>query len=82
MPTKDFAGVAWRDYGQVIVVDDVSAAYELADAFASEHVQILTKSPREALHAMKNYGALFLGEGTCVSYGDKAIGTNHTLPTR
>lgn len=82
MPTKDFAGVAWRDYGQVIVVDDIAAAYKLADEFASEHVQILTKSPREALSKMRNYGALFLGEETCVSYGDKAIGTNHTLPTR
>ncbi len=50
--------------------------------YASEHVQILTASPREALEEMRNYGALFLGEGTCVSYGDKVIGTNHMLPTR
>ncbi len=82
MPTRDFAGVAWRDYGQVIVVDDIVAAYALADKFASEHVQILTRDPRAALKSMKNYGALFLGEQTCVSYGDKVIGTNHTLPTR
>ena len=66
----------------IVRVDDLDAAYALADEFASEHVQILTESPREALVKMSNYGALFLGEGTCVSYGDKVIGTNHTLPTR
>lgn len=82
MPTKDFAEPAWRDHGQVIIVDNLAAAYELADDFASEHVQILTENPREALESMRNYGAMFLGEGTCVSYGDKVIGTNHTLPTR
>ncbi|WP_338892191.1 histidinol dehydrogenase [Rhodococcus sovatensis] len=82
MPTRDFAGAAWRDHGQVIVVADIEAAYALADTFASEHVQILTSEPRRALDAMTNYGALFLGEKTCVSYGDKVIGTNHTLPTR
>ncbi|OZE37595.1 MULTISPECIES: histidinol dehydrogenase [unclassified Rhodococcus (in: high G+C Gram-positive bacteria)] len=82
MPTRDFAGVAWRDHGQVIVTADIEAAYALADTFASEHVQILTDTPRRALEAMSNYGALFLGERTCVSYGDKVIGTNHTLPTR
>jgi sulfopropanediol 3-dehydrogenase len=82
MPTNDFAGPAWRDYGEVVVTDDVASAYALADTYASEHVQILTADPRDALEAMRNYGALFLGEGTCVSYGDKVIGTNHTLPTR
>ena len=82
MPTRDFAMPAWRDHGQVVVVDDLDAAFALADKFASEHVQVLTQSPRDALAKMRNYGALFLGEGTCVSYGDKVIGTNHTLPTR
>lgn len=82
MPTSDMAGPAWRDHGQVHLVDDLDEAYRLADDFASEHVQILTEQPREALAKMRNYGALFLGEGTCVSYGDKAIGTNHVLPTR
>ncbi|MQA82441.1 MAG: histidinol dehydrogenase [Streptosporangiales bacterium] len=82
MPTRDLAGAAWRDHGQVIVVDDLAEAYEVADVIASEHVQILTENPREALERMRNYGALFLGEGTCVSYGDKVIGTNHVLPTR
>ncbi|MGE2833254.1 histidinol dehydrogenase [Mycobacterium sp. SMC-4] len=82
MSTRDYAEAAWRDHGQVIVVDDLQEAYRVADDFASEHVQILTAQPREALEAMRNYGALFLGEGTGVSYGDKVIGTNHTLPTR
>lgn len=82
MPTEDFARPAWRDHGEVVVVDGLDEAYALADEYASEHVQILTQRPREALEAMRNYGAIFLGEGTCVSYGDKVIGTNHTLPTR
>jgi sulfopropanediol 3-dehydrogenase len=82
MPTRDYAAPAWRDHGQVIVVSDLAEAYRVADDFAAEHVQVLTADPRAALTAMRNYGALFLGEGTCVSYGDKVIGTNHTLPTR
>ncbi|GAA4877397.1 histidinol dehydrogenase [Saccharopolyspora cebuensis] len=82
MPTRDNAEPAWRDHGEVHVVDDLDAAYALADTYASEHVQVLTARPREALEVMRNYGALFLGEGTCVSYGDKVIGTNHVLPTR
>jgi len=81
MPTSDFAGPAWHNHGEVVVVETLDAAYALADEYASEHVQILTRNPREALDKMRNYGALFLGEGTCVSYGDKVIGTNHTLPT-
>ncbi|KAI1392687.1 histidinol dehydrogenase [Hypoxylon trugodes] len=82
MPTKELAGTSWRDYGEVVVVDNLDEAYQLADVYSSEHVQILTQNPREALEKMKNYGALFLGEKTCVSYGDKCIGTNHVLPTR
>jgi sulfopropanediol 3-dehydrogenase len=82
MPTRDLAEPAWRDHGQVLVVDDLEEAFAVADSFASEHVEILTREPRRALDAMRNYGALFLGEGTCVSYGDKVIGTNHVLPTR
>jgi sulfopropanediol 3-dehydrogenase len=82
MPTRDYAGPAWRDHGEVAVVSSLAEAYALADSYAAEHVQVLTASPRDALTAMRNYGALFLGEGTCVSYGDKVIGTNHTLPTR
>ena len=82
MPTRDFAEPAWRDFGEVIVVADLKEAYAVADSYASEHVEILTRNPREALEQMNHYGALFLGEGTCVSYGDKVIGTNHVLPTR
>jgi sulfopropanediol 3-dehydrogenase len=81
LPTNPIAGPSWRDHGQVHLVDSTAAAYALADQFASEHVQILTAQPREALAAMRNYGALFLGEGTTVAYGDKTIGTNHVLPT-
>ncbi len=82
MPTSDMAGPAWRDHGQVLLVDDIDEAFSVADSFASEHVEVLTREPRRALDAMRDYGALFLGEGTCVSYGDKVIGTNHVLPTR
>jgi sulfopropanediol 3-dehydrogenase len=82
MSTRDFATPAWRDHGQVLVVENLDEAFALADTFASEHVQVLTRNPRQALAKMHEYGALFLGEGTCVSYGDKVIGTNHTLPTR
>jgi len=82
MPTKDYAQPAWENHGQVHLVDSLDNAYILADSFASEHVQVLTENPREALTAMRHYGALFLGEQTCVSYGDKSIGTNHVLPTK
>ncbi len=82
MPTRDFAERAWKSFGEVHVVESLEEAYALADEYAFEHVQILTEEPRRALEAMKHYGALFLGEGTCVSYGDKTIGTNHVLPTR
>ncbi|WP_343071707.1 histidinol dehydrogenase [Saccharopolyspora gloriosae] len=82
MPTVDFAGPAWRDHGEVVLVESVDEAFEVADSYASEHVQVLTEQPRLALERMRDYGALFLGEGTCVSYGDKVIGTNHVLPTK
>ncbi|MFI7394926.1 histidinol dehydrogenase [Streptomyces tendae] len=82
MPTKDFAEPAWRDHGQIVVADTLDEAFEIADSYASEHVEVLTEDPRQALDLMRDYGALFLGEGTCVSYGDKVIGTNHVLPTR
>jgi sulfopropanediol 3-dehydrogenase len=82
MPTRDYAEPAWRDHGQVIVCADLAEAFAVADSFASEHVEVLTENPRQALDRMHHYGALFLGAGTCVSYGDKVIGTNHVLPTR
>jgi len=83
LPTRAYAEQAWRNHGQVVVVDGgTSEAYRVADSYAAEHVEVLTAEPREALDAMSNYGALFLGPETCVSFGDKVIGTNHTLPTR
>ncbi|GAB7347184.1 hypothetical protein MBLNU459_g3295t1 [Dothideomycetes sp. NU459] len=82
LSTAAVASVSWKAFGEVIVVDSLDEAYKLADDYASEHVQILTQHPREALQKMKHYGALFLGKNTCVSYGDKCIGTNHVLPTR
>jgi sulfopropanediol 3-dehydrogenase len=81
LPTADVAGVAWRDYGQIILVDTEQEAVTVGDQIASEHVEVLTKNPRFFLERMKNYGALFLGPETNVAYGDKVIGTNHTLPT-
>ncbi|HWO60359.1 MAG TPA: histidinol dehydrogenase [Umezawaea sp.] len=79
--TNDLAGPAWRDHGRIIVCDDEDEMWRVGDSLAFEHVQVFTAEPREALDRMRNYGALFLGEGTCVSYGDKVIGTNHVLPT-
>jgi sulfopropanediol 3-dehydrogenase len=81
LPTADVAGVAWRDYGEIILVDSREEAVKEADRVAAEHVEILAKEPRYFLEKMRNYGALFLGPETNVSYGDKVIGTNHTLPT-
>src|ERR671938_1813406 len=81
LPTADVAGVAWRDYGEIILVDSSEEAVKEADRVAAEHVEVLTKEPRWFLERMRNYGALFLGPETNVSYGDKVIGTNHTLPT-
>ncbi|KAK1957407.1 histidinol dehydrogenase 2 [Colletotrichum sublineola] len=70
---KCIAAVSWRDHWEVIVVNDLDEAYKVAHILASEHVQILTLEPREALQKMKQYGALFLGEKTCVSYGDEVV---------
>lgn len=81
MSTKDMAGPAWRDYGQIIVCDSLDEAFAVGDSLTSEHVQVFTQEPRQALEKMQNFGALFLGDNTCVSYGDKVIGTNHVLPT-
>ncbi len=82
LPTADVAGDAWRDYGEIILVDDIDEAVREADRVAAEHVEVLTENPRYFLENMTNYGALFLGPETNVSYGDKVIGTNHTLPTK
>ncbi len=82
LSTGEIAGQAWRDYGQVIVCDDEAEMLAVADEIASEHVQVMTRDPDYFLNNMSNYGSLFLGPRTNVSYGDKVIGTNHTLPTR
>jgi sulfopropanediol 3-dehydrogenase len=81
LPSAPIASVAWRDYGQVILADSDAEMVEIADRIASEHVQVMTRDPDYFLANMTNYGALFLGHLTNVSYGDKVIGTNHTLPT-
>ena len=82
LPTADVAGKAWQDYGQIILCDTEQEMLEEADRVASEHVQVMTRDPDFFLDNMTNYGALFLGQETNVSYGDKVIGTNHTLPTK
>ena len=82
LPTADAAGPAWRDYGEVIVCASYDEMVHEADRIASEHVQVMTKDPDYFLEHMTNYGALFLGPRTNVAYGDKVIGTNHTLPTK
>src|SRR3954469_16969537 len=81
LPTADVAGVAWRDYGEIILVDSREEAAQEADRVAAEHVEVMCEDPRYFLEKMRNYGALFLGPETNVSYGDTVIGTNHTLPT-
>ena len=81
LPTADYAGKAWETYGEVIVAESDEEMVAIADGIASEHVQVMTADPDYFLQRMTNYGALFLGPRTNVSYGDKVIGTNHTLPT-
>jgi sulfopropanediol 3-dehydrogenase len=82
LPSADLAGQAWKDYGEVIVCDSEAEMIAEADRVASEHVQVMTRDPDVFLNGMKNYGSLFLGSRTNVAYGDKVIGTNHTLPTK
>jgi sulfopropanediol 3-dehydrogenase len=82
LPTGEVAGEAWRDYGQVIVAEDFEEVVLIADEIASEHVQVMTADDDFFLERLTNYGSLFLGPRTNVAFGDKVIGTNHTLPTR
>ena len=82
LPTADAAGQAWKDCGEVIVCDNEAEMIAEADRVASEHVQVMTRDPDVFLNGLKNYGSLFLGSRTNVAYGDKVIGTNHTLPTK
>ena len=82
LPTADIARRAWENFGEVIVAADDAEMVRIADEIASEHVQVMTRDPDYFLKHMTDYGALFLGARTNVSYGDKVIGTNHTLPTK
>jgi sulfopropanediol 3-dehydrogenase len=82
LPTADAAAQAWKDNGEVIVCDSYEEMVKEADRIASEHVQVMTRDPDYFLNAMTNYGSLFLGARTNVAFGDKVIGTNHTLPTK
>lgn len=82
LPTAEIARRSWHDFGQVIVCENEKEMLAAADEIASEHVQVMTRDPDYFLQNMTNYGALFLGPRTNVAYGDKVIGTNHTLPTR
>jgi sulfopropanediol 3-dehydrogenase len=81
LPTAGIARQAWAEHGEVIVCDSDEEMLAEADRIASEHVQVMTRDPDWFLQRMTNYGALFLGPRTNVSFGDKVIGTNHTLPT-
>ena len=82
LSTGEIAGAAWHDHGSIILCDTEDEMVAEADRIAAEHVQVMTRDPDFFLHRLTNYGALFLGPETNVSYGDKVIGTNHTLPTR
>lgn len=82
LPTADIAREAWENYGSVILCDTIDEMVEVADQMAYEHVQVMTEDPDYFADNMTNYGALFLGPRTNVSFGDKVIGTNHTLPTK
>jgi sulfopropanediol 3-dehydrogenase len=81
LPTADVARQAWQNCGEIIVCDTLDEMVQEADRIASEHVQVLTRDPDYFLERMTNFGALFLGPRTNVAFGDKVIGTNHTLPT-
>jgi sulfopropanediol 3-dehydrogenase len=81
LPTADVAGAAWRRWGEVAVVEDDDAAIALSDEYAPEHLEVQTRRDGFYLSRLRNYGSLFLGEESTVAYGDKGIGTNHTLPT-
>ncbi|PUA19095.1 histidinol dehydrogenase [Glaciimonas sp. PCH181] len=81
LSTAAIARPAWENHGEVIVCDSPEEMAQVSDAYASEHVQVMTRNPAFFRHRLKNYGALFEGKETNVCYGDKVIGTNHTLPT-
>lgn len=82
LPTAEIARVSWAEHGEIIVCDTIEQMIAKADELAFEHVQVLTRDPDVFLNGLTHYGALFLGPRTNVSFGDKVIGTNHTLPTK
>ncbi|EIW8579997.1 histidinol dehydrogenase [Klebsiella sp. 141240] len=82
LPTAEIARQSWAKFGEIIVAEDREEMLKIANELAFEHVQVMTRDPDWFLENMQNFGALFLGPRTNVAYGDKVIGTNHTLPTR
>ncbi len=81
LPTRDIAAVSWGDRGEIVVVEDDDEAIRVSDEYAPEHLELMTARDDYYLGNLKNYGSLFVGEETTVAYGDKGVGTNHTLPT-
>ncbi|MCG5486139.1 MAG: histidinol dehydrogenase [Sinorhizobium meliloti] len=81
LPTAAVAGAAWKDYGEITVVDDEDTMIAYSDYIATEHLQVHTRDPHATAKQLRNYGSLFIGELASVVYSDKCCGTNHTLPT-
>ncbi|KRB55214.1 histidinol dehydrogenase [Rhizobium sp. Root708] len=81
LPTANVAGVAWKDYGEITVVEDEASMIAYSDYIATEHLQVHTRDPQATAKKLRNYGSIFIGELASVVYSDKCSGTNHTLPT-
>jgi sulfopropanediol 3-dehydrogenase len=81
LPTAEIAGVAWQRNGEIMIVDSDAEAIEASDEYAPEHLEIMCANNDYYLANLRNYGSLFVGEESTVAYGDKGVGTNHTLPT-
>ena len=81
LPTRNTAEPAWRDHGEIVVVESDDEAIAVSDAYAPEHLEVMSARNEYFLQNLRNYGSLFLGEESTVAYGDKGVGTNHTLPT-
>jgi histidinol dehydrogenase/sulfopropanediol 3-dehydrogenase len=81
LSTANVAGVAWKDYGEIVVCSDETTMIAYSDYVAAEHLQVHTADPHAMAKKLRNYGSLFIGELASVVYSDKCVGTNHTLPT-
>jgi sulfopropanediol 3-dehydrogenase len=81
LPTREIASVAWRDCGEIVLADSEDEAVAVSDEYAPEHLELMTADNDRYFRRLRNYGSLFIGEETTVAFGDKGIGTNHTLPT-